>query len=91
MEPNDPPIRYTVDSDRPGNFVIEMTHRETGDKKYIGAVPDQPDSFTNTMFDRLNDASRYPFPSEQAAAAIIVSLPTTRNIDYAVIEAKGGK
>ena len=84
---------YSIDSHTLGRFVIEMKHRVTGEKKYFGAVPKpgQEDSFTNTMFDCLEDASRYPFPFDQAAAAVILSFRETRNIEYAVIEAKGGK
>ncbi len=96
MEKDDPEIRYNVTlgtSDRSGEFVIEMTHRNGGKQIYMGAVFEQTadSDFTNEVFETLEDASRYPYPSEQTAAAIILSLPDTQNIDYAVVEAKGGK
>lgn len=89
MEHGDPEIRYTLESYTPGRFVIEMKHRVTGQKKYIGAVPEagQEGSYINEMFDRLKDARRYPFDCDQAATAVILSFPNTRNIEYAVIEA----
>jgi hypothetical protein len=88
-------VRWTVTGDVAGRFVIEVSHRKSsGSKKYIGAKPAPAGSecdFVNTTFDRWEDASRYPYPSEQAAAAMVLSFPQTRHLDYAVIAAKGGK
>src|SRR6516164_9809673 len=81
-------LRYTVESDRHGKFVIEATHRKHGGKIYIGSVP-KKHNFENTLFGSLEEASRYPYPSEQIAAAMVLSFPKTKNLDYAVIEAKG--
>jgi hypothetical protein len=82
-------IRYAVTEDRVGNFVIEMAHRITGEKKYLGAVPGKsPNDFATTGFDHFEDASSFPFPSEQTAAAVILSLPKTNNLDFAVVVAK---
>jgi hypothetical protein len=89
-------VRWTVTGDVPGKFVIEVSHRKSGSKKYMGAKPapagDTERDFVNTMFDRWEDASRYPYPSEQVAAAMVVGFPDTQNLDYAVVAAKkGGK
>jgi hypothetical protein len=87
------PFDYVAtDDDVPGQFVIEATHRKLGSKKYFGAKPaaarDTECDFVNTMFDRWEEASRYPYPSQEAAAAMVLSFPDTRNLDYAVIAAK---
>ena len=41
--------------------------------------------FQNTMFDTLEEASQFPFPTAEAAAVVIGSFPKTKNIDYEVV------
>jgi hypothetical protein len=98
-------FNYRVETINAGSFVIEMTHRKTGDKKYIGSVPMDDDnepvflngkpvetfSFSNEFFETFEEASRYPFDSQEAAEAVVFSLPKTKNIDFAVVEAFKGK
>jgi hypothetical protein len=41
--------------------------------------------FENRLFDTFEEASRFPFPTPEAATMVIRTLPKTRNIDYEVV------
>lgn len=41
--------------------------------------------FKNTLFETLEEASQFPYPTAEAAAAIVLGLPKTKNIDYEVV------
>ena len=76
-------------------YVIEMKHRITGVKKYIGSVPveseDDVETFENTFFDSYYEASCYPYPSEEVAVTGGLSgLPKTKNISYSVLPTASG-
>jgi hypothetical protein len=39
----------------------------------------------NTPFETLEEASQFPYPTAEAATAVILSLPKTENIDYELV------
>src|SRR5271156_6084126 len=41
--------------------------------------------FENTLFETLEEASQFPYPTAEAAAAVVPGLPETKNIDYEVV------
>jgi hypothetical protein len=41
--------------------------------------------FENTLFETLEEASQFPYPTAEAAAAVIRDFPKTENIDYEVV------
>ena len=43
------------------------------------------EDFENTSFKTLEEASQFPFPTAEAAAAVILGLPETKNIDFEVV------
>jgi hypothetical protein len=71
-------------------YVIEVKHR-AGGSKYIGTVPTESgepnvEDFENTMFDSLEEASKFPFPTAEVAAYVVQTFPPTKNLDYEVVE-----
>jgi hypothetical protein len=43
--------------------------------------------FESTSFKTLEEASQFPYPTAEAAAAVILGLPETKNIDFEVVAA----
>jgi hypothetical protein len=43
------------------------------------------EDFENTPFETLEEASEFPYPTAEAAAAVIRGFPKTTNIDYEVV------
>ena len=41
--------------------------------------------FENTLFETLEEASQFPYPTAEAATAVIYGFPKTKNIDYEVV------
>jgi hypothetical protein len=41
--------------------------------------------FKNTLFETLEEASQFPYPTAEAAASVIPSFPNTKNIEYEVV------
>jgi hypothetical protein len=74
-------------------FVIEMTHRKTGARRYICAVPATPggSDYENTPVETLEEARRYPYEDAEVAAYVVTTFPLTKNLTYQVIDlsAKG--
>jgi len=74
-------------------FVIEMTHKKTGERHYICAVPVMRDDceYENTPVDTLDEARRYPYEDAEVAAYVVTTFPPTKNLTYQVIDisAKG--
>ena len=79
----------TENTETPGSFVIEMTHRKSKAKLYVGAVPNGPRKFVTTKFDSLEQASRHPFPSTEACFAVLAldTFRKTKNLSYKIVEA----
>jgi hypothetical protein len=73
-----------------GGYIIEMQHKITGEKKYVGTVliGDAPThrvrrthpqvtrvvDYENKFFDTLDEARQYGFDSEETATAVMRSL-----------------
>jgi hypothetical protein len=70
------------------SFIIEATHKKTGERRYICAVPvdNQECEFENALVDTLDEAVLYPYQFAEAAAAVIGTFPRTKNLEYEVIE-----
>jgi hypothetical protein len=67
-------------------FVIEMNHKKHAGRQYICAVPTTtPNDYENTAVETLEEASRYPYPTEEVAALVVTSFPPTKNVIYRVI------
>jgi hypothetical protein len=47
--------------------------------------------FESTSFDTLEEASQFPYPTAEAAAAVILGLPKTKNIDFEVVATGDGR
>jgi hypothetical protein len=41
--------------------------------------------FENTLFETLEEASQFPYPTAEAASAVTLGFPQTKNIDYEVV------
>jgi hypothetical protein len=82
-------------------FIVEMTHKKTGEKKYVGAVQLPAGTLGSSVekglpvtdseiaiFATLAGAGDHPFPTAEAAAMVLGTFPQTTNIDYRVIDAE---
>jgi hypothetical protein len=84
-----PEASYTEKIETPGSFVIEMTHRKSKAKYFLGALPTGPREFVTTKFDSLEDASRHPFPSTEVCFGVLAqdAFRKTKDISYKIVEA----
>lgn len=85
------PIYYNTDN-TPGKFVIQATHHQTKQRKYICTGPQvDTNEYDLQMYDSLEVAAGQPFPSMEAATGVLLMEPfsNTKNIDYEVIDIGG--
>ncbi len=71
-------------------YIIEVKHRNTGEVRYIASAPVEAVGENLTLEAKWctrEEASRYPYDTEEIAAHVIDTFPETENLIWSIVPA----